>query len=116
MLHALRRGEQCASGRGFVAGFITHAARMQRSLQGAGAGAGAAATSPRKGKIHGGGGDVDSMLEGWETSVGLEIHAQVSSASKAFSSAPVAFAAVPNTMVAPFDAASELTKLHTCCT
>ena len=51
-----------------------------------------------------GGSAIDNAVEGWVTSVGLEIHAQVSSASKAFSSVPVAFAAVPNTKVAPFDA------------
>lgn len=52
-----------------------------------------------------GGVDEALIMEGWETSVGVEIHAQISSASKAFSSAPVAFAAMPNTKVAPFDAA-----------
>lgn len=35
----------------------------------------------------------------WETCVGLEFHAQVLSQSKAFSGAPIAFAAAPNSKV-----------------
>uniref|UniRef100_UPI00358FF8B6 glutamyl-tRNA(Gln) amidotransferase subunit B, mitochondrial isoform X2 n=1 Tax=Myxine glutinosa TaxID=7769 RepID=UPI00358FF8B6 len=41
----------------------------------------------------------------WEAVVGLEIHAQVHSASKLFSSAAVTFLAPPNSCVALFDAA-----------
>uniref|UniRef100_A0A8C4R649 Aspartyl/Glutamyl-tRNA(Gln) amidotransferase subunit B/E catalytic domain-containing protein n=1 Tax=Eptatretus burgeri TaxID=7764 RepID=A0A8C4R649_EPTBU len=41
----------------------------------------------------------------WEAVVGLEIHAQVHSASKLFSGAAVTFLAPPNSCVALFDAA-----------
>ncbi|XP_073432362.1 glutamyl-tRNA(Gln) amidotransferase subunit B, mitochondrial isoform X1 [Dendrobates tinctorius] len=40
----------------------------------------------------------------WESVVGLEIHAQINSASKLFSSAQVKFAAPPNSTVSFFDA------------
>ena len=41
----------------------------------------------------------------WEVVIGLEVHAQVSSASKLFSSAPTSFAADPNSKVSLVDAA-----------
>ncbi|XP_018420648.1 PREDICTED: glutamyl-tRNA(Gln) amidotransferase subunit B, mitochondrial [Nanorana parkeri] len=52
--------------------------------------------------------DVDSfdksVLLPWEGVVGLEIHAQINSASKLFSSSQVKFAAPPNSTVSFFDA------------
>ncbi len=48
------------------------------------------------------------MIEGrtgaWETVVGLEVHAQVTSAAKLFSGAATGFGAGPNTQVSPSDA------------
>jgi aspartyl-tRNA(Asn)/glutamyl-tRNA(Gln) amidotransferase subunit B len=41
----------------------------------------------------------------WEVVIGLEVHAQVASASKLFSSAPTSFAADPNSKVSLVDAA-----------
>lgn len=41
----------------------------------------------------------------WNTVVGLEVHAQISSKSKLFSGAGVEFGAPPNTRVSAFDAA-----------
>ncbi|XP_077984678.1 glutamyl-tRNA(Gln) amidotransferase subunit B, mitochondrial-like [Glandiceps talaboti] len=43
-------------------------------------------------------------LRGWETVVGLEIHAQISSKSKMFSGSEVRFSAPPNSLVSFFDA------------
>ncbi len=43
--------------------------------------------------------------KGWETVIGLEVHAQVASQTKLFSGAPVAFGAEPNTEVSLIDAA-----------
>ena len=40
----------------------------------------------------------------WEIVIGLEVHAQVLSASKLFSGAPTSFGADPNTQVSPVDA------------
>lgn len=45
------------------------------------------------------------MFPRWEAVIGLEIHAQVSTASKLFSPAPANFDAAPNAAVAPLDAA-----------
>jgi aspartyl-tRNA(Asn)/glutamyl-tRNA(Gln) amidotransferase subunit B len=48
------------------------------------------------------------LIEGstgtWETVIGLEVHAQVTSKSKLFSGASTAFGAEPNTQVSPVDA------------
>eukprot|EP00911_Craspedida_sp_UC1_P002183 UC1_evm2s1671 len=44
--------------------------------------------------------------KGWETRVGLEVHAQIRTHTKAFSRGKVAFAAPPNTLVAAWDAAT----------
>ena len=41
----------------------------------------------------------------WEYAIGLEVHAQVASASKLFLGAPAAFGAEPNTQVSLVDAA-----------
>ena len=41
----------------------------------------------------------------WEVVIGLEVHAQVTSAAKLFSGASTAFGAEPNTQVSPGDAA-----------
>ncbi|MDR1267177.1 MAG: Asp-tRNA(Asn)/Glu-tRNA(Gln) amidotransferase subunit GatB [Holosporales bacterium] len=45
------------------------------------------------------------MTRAWETVIGLEVHAQVTSCSKLFSGAPTAFGAPPNTQVSLVDAA-----------
>jgi aspartyl-tRNA(Asn)/glutamyl-tRNA(Gln) amidotransferase subunit B len=42
---------------------------------------------------------------GWEVVIGLETHAQLSTASKIFSGAPTSFGAAPNTQAAPVDLA-----------
>lgn len=50
----------------------------------------------------------EAQSEQWELTVGIEIHAELNTACKLFSSAPAAAAdsnALPNTNVAPFDAA-----------
>ena len=43
------------------------------------------------------------MTGGWETVIGLEIHAQLSTVTKIFSGAPVAFGAEPNTQACAVD-------------
>ena len=48
---------------------------------------------------------VSSLGNKWEVVIGLEIHAQVKSNSKLFSSSPTNFAAKPNTNVSTIDAA-----------
>jgi aspartyl-tRNA(Asn)/glutamyl-tRNA(Gln) amidotransferase subunit B len=49
------------------------------------------------------------MIEGrtgkWETVIGLEVHAQITSQAKLFSGAATAFGAEPNSQVSPVDAA-----------
>jgi aspartyl-tRNA(Asn)/glutamyl-tRNA(Gln) amidotransferase subunit B len=45
------------------------------------------------------------MTLGWETVIGLEVHAQVISRAKLFSAAATDFGAAPNTQVSPVDAA-----------
>ena len=45
------------------------------------------------------------MIRDWQVVIGLEIHAQVNTASKLFSPAPTGFGAEPNTQVTFFDAA-----------
>ena len=45
------------------------------------------------------------MSDGWETVIGLEVHAQVVSKAKLFSAAATDFGAAPNTQVSPIDAA-----------
>jgi aspartyl-tRNA(Asn)/glutamyl-tRNA(Gln) amidotransferase subunit B len=47
----------------------------------------------------------DKLVEGWETVIGLEIHAQVTSESKLFSGASTEFGGEPNTHVSLVDAA-----------
>jgi len=46
-----------------------------------------------------------SLGNGWEYVIGLEVHAQVKSNSKLFSSSPATFGQMPNSCVALFDAA-----------
>ena len=52
---------------------------------------------------------MNALIEGrdgvWEYAIGLEVHAQVASSAKLFSSAPTAFGAEPNTQVSLVDAA-----------
>lgn len=43
-------------------------------------------------------------LEGWETVIGLEIHAQIRTDQKLFSASRTSFEEEPNTNVVPFDA------------
>lgn len=43
-------------------------------------------------------------LEGWETVIGLEIHAQIRTDHKLFSASRTSFEEEPNTNVVPFDA------------
>jgi hypothetical protein len=43
-------------------------------------------------------------LEGWETVIGLEIHAQIRTDQKLFSGSRTSFEEEPNTNVVPFDA------------
>ena len=45
------------------------------------------------------------MIEGWNLVIGIEIHAQVSSKSKLFSSSPTDFGSKPNSQVSLIDAA-----------
>jgi aspartyl-tRNA(Asn)/glutamyl-tRNA(Gln) amidotransferase subunit B len=47
----------------------------------------------------------EKLVEGWETVIGLEIHAQVTSESKLFSGASTTFGGEPNTHVSLVDAA-----------
>ncbi|MDR2666760.1 MAG: Asp-tRNA(Asn)/Glu-tRNA(Gln) amidotransferase subunit GatB [Holosporales bacterium] len=48
---------------------------------------------------------VDNLVNGWEVVIGLEIHAQISTKSKLFSSSSTDFGAEPNTQVSFYDAA-----------
>ena len=48
---------------------------------------------------------VDSMIDDWNLVIGIEIHAQVKSNSKLFSSSPTDFGSSPNTQVSLIDAA-----------
>ena len=48
---------------------------------------------------------VAQMIEGWNLVIGLEIHAQVNSKSKLFSSSPTDFGSKPNSQVSLIDAA-----------
>ena len=45
------------------------------------------------------------MIEGWNLVIGIEIHAQVNSKSKLFSSSPTDFGSKPNSQVSLIDAA-----------
>ena len=42
---------------------------------------------------------VDTMIDGWNLVIGIEIHAQVKSNSKLFSSSPTDFGSNPNSQV-----------------
>src|SRR5579885_2896900 len=44
---------------------------------------------------------VDFLPEGWELVVGLEVHAELATKTKMFSSAPNSFGAEPNTNIDP---------------
>ncbi|MDR0695677.1 MAG: Asp-tRNA(Asn)/Glu-tRNA(Gln) amidotransferase subunit GatB [Holosporales bacterium] len=48
---------------------------------------------------------MDALVRGWEVVIGLEVHAQVATLTKLFSSSPTAFGAEPNTQVSFYDAA-----------
>ena len=45
------------------------------------------------------------MMNDWQTVIGIEIHAQVNSKSKLFSSSSTDFGSAPNTQVSLVDAA-----------
>ena len=47
----------------------------------------------------------DQVVDGWELTVGIEIHAQLNTSRKLFSSATTSFNDEPNSHVAPFDVA-----------
>ncbi|GME39602.1 Glutamyl-tRNA b subunit protein [Neofusicoccum parvum] len=55
---------------------------------------------------------VDPRLDKWELTVGIEIHAELNTARKLFSSAATSSADVPNTHVALFDVAFPGTQPH----
>lgn len=48
---------------------------------------------------------MDNLIKGWEVVIGLEVHAQISTKSKLFSTSPTDFGADPNTQVSFYDAA-----------
>ena len=48
---------------------------------------------------------MDNLVKGWEVVIGLEVHAQVATKSKLFSSSPTTYGADPNTQVSFYDAA-----------
>lgn len=48
---------------------------------------------------------MDNLIKGWEVIIGLEVHAQIATKSKLFSSSPTEFGADPNTHVSFYDAA-----------
>ncbi|MDR0744509.1 MAG: Asp-tRNA(Asn)/Glu-tRNA(Gln) amidotransferase subunit GatB [Holosporales bacterium] len=48
---------------------------------------------------------MDNLVRGWEIVIGLEVHAQVLTKSKLFSSSPTNFGADPNSQVSFYDAA-----------
>ena len=45
----------------------------------------------------------DSIVDGWESVIGLEIHVQLATASKIFSGASTAYGAAPNTQACAVD-------------
>ncbi len=48
---------------------------------------------------------MDNLVKGWEVVIGLEVHAQIATKSKLFSSTPTSYGADPNTQVSFYDAA-----------
>jgi len=48
---------------------------------------------------------MENLVKGWEVVIGLEVHAQIATKSKLFSSSPTAYGADPNTQVSFYDAA-----------
>lgn len=48
---------------------------------------------------------MSNLVKGWEVVIGLEVHAQIATKSKLFSSSPTEFGADPNTQVSFYDAA-----------
>ena len=49
-----------------------------------------------------------AMPKGWEAVIGLEVHAQLKTESKLFSSAPHAFGAGPNSQTTEVDAPTQM--------
>ena len=47
----------------------------------------------------------NNLVKGWEVIIGLEVHAQIATKSKLFSSSPTEFGADPNEHVSFYDAA-----------
>lgn len=48
---------------------------------------------------------MENLVKGWEVIIGLEVHAQIATKSKLFSSSPTEYGADPNTHVSFYDAA-----------
>ena len=48
---------------------------------------------------------MSKLINGWEVVIGLEVHAQISTQSKLFSSSPTVFGADPNEQVSFYDVA-----------
>ncbi|MBR1479551.1 MAG: Asp-tRNA(Asn)/Glu-tRNA(Gln) amidotransferase subunit GatB [Alphaproteobacteria bacterium] len=48
---------------------------------------------------------MDNLVKGWEVIIGLEVHAQIATKSKLFSSSPTEYGADPNSQVSFYDAA-----------
>lgn len=48
---------------------------------------------------------MENLVKGWEIVIGLEVHAQIATKSKLFSSSPTGYGADPNTHVSFYDAA-----------
>ena len=48
---------------------------------------------------------MDNLVKGWEIVIGLEVHAQIATKAKLFSSTPTSYGADPNTQVSFYDAA-----------
>lgn len=48
---------------------------------------------------------INNLINGWEVIIGLEVHAQIATKSKLFSSSPTEFGADPNTHVSFYDSA-----------
>lgn len=48
---------------------------------------------------------MENLVKGWEIIIGLEVHAQIATKSKLFSSSPTEYGAEPNTHVSFYDAA-----------
>ena len=80
---------------------LKDAAKQQKKDKSASAGS---SKSSKKGK--------DARLEKWELTVGIEVHAELNTARKLFSSAATSISELPNTHVSLFDVAFPGTQPH----